>query len=50
MNILYLFDGTLGEFNMDPLPISLQLMDTNFKPIHAHARVYTVPRSVEQRL
>jgi hypothetical protein len=28
--------------------ISLQLMDTNCKPIHAHA--YTVPRSVEQQL
>jgi hypothetical protein len=42
----HLFDGTLGEFNMEP--ISLQLMDTNCKPIHAHA--YTVPRSVEQQL
>jgi hypothetical protein len=29
-------------------PISLQLMDPNFKPIHA--RAYTVPRSVEQQL
>jgi hypothetical protein len=29
-------------------PISLQLMDTNCKPIHA--RAYTVPRSVEQQL
>jgi hypothetical protein len=38
-------DGTLGEFNMEP--ISLQLMDSNFKPIHVHA--YTVPRSVEQQ-
>jgi hypothetical protein len=28
-------------------PISLQLMDPNFKPIHACA--YTVPRSVEQQ-
>jgi hypothetical protein len=28
--------------------ISLQLMDPNCKPIHAHA--YTVPRSVEQQL
>jgi hypothetical protein len=46
MNILYLFDGTLGEFNMEP--ISLQLMDPNFKPIHA--RAYTVPRSVDQQL
>jgi hypothetical protein len=34
------------QFNMEP--ISLQLMDTNCKPIHAHA--YTVPRSVEQQL
>jgi hypothetical protein len=42
----HLFDGTLGEFNMEP--ISLQLMDPNCKPIHAHA--YTVPRSVEQQL
>jgi hypothetical protein len=29
-------------------PISLQLMDPNCKPIHTHARAYTVPRSVEQ--
>jgi hypothetical protein len=48
MNIPYLFDGTLGEFNMDPLPISLQLMDCNCKPIYV--RGYTVPRSVEQQL
>jgi hypothetical protein len=40
----YLFDGTLGEFTMEP--ISIQLMDPNCKPIHAPA--YTVPRSVEQ--
>jgi hypothetical protein len=32
---------------MDPIPISLQLLDPNCKPIHAHA--YTVPRSVEQQ-
>jgi hypothetical protein len=44
----HLFDGTLWEFNMDPIPISLQLMDPNCKPIHA--RAYTVPRSVEQQL
>jgi hypothetical protein len=42
----HLFDGTLGEFTMEP--ISLQLMDPNCKPIHA--RAYTVPRSVEQKL
>jgi hypothetical protein len=42
----HLFDGTLGQFNMDP--ISLQLMDPNCKPIHE--RAYTVPRSVEQQL
>jgi hypothetical protein len=48
MNLQYLFDGTLGEFNMDQLPMRLQLMDPNFKPIHA--RAYTVPRSVEQQL
>jgi hypothetical protein len=29
----YLFDRTLGEFNMEQ--ISLQLMDTNYKPAHA---------------
>jgi hypothetical protein len=40
-----LFDGTLGEFNMEP--ISLQLKDPNCKPIHA--RAHTVPRSVEQQ-
>jgi hypothetical protein len=33
---------------MDPLPISLQLMDPNCKPIHV--RAYTVPISVEQQL
>jgi hypothetical protein len=42
----HLFDGTLGEFNMEP--ISLQLMDPNCKPIYA--RAYTVPRSVEQQM
>jgi hypothetical protein len=42
----HLLDGTLGEFNMEP--ISLQLMDTNCKPIHVCA--YTVPRSMEQQL
>jgi hypothetical protein len=44
----HLFDGTLGEFNREKVPISLQLMDPNCKPIHACA--YTVPRSVEQQL
>jgi hypothetical protein len=39
----HLFDGKLGEFNMEP--ISLQLMNSNCKPIHV--RAYTVPRSVE---
>jgi hypothetical protein len=33
---------------MEQMPISLQLMDPNCKPIHAHA--YTVPRSVEHPL
>jgi hypothetical protein len=33
---------------MDPVPISLQLMDPNCKP--THVRLYTVPRSVEQQL
>jgi hypothetical protein len=42
----HLFDGILGEFNMER--ISLQLMDPTCKPIHA--RAYTVPRSVEQQL
>jgi hypothetical protein len=43
-----LFDGTFGEFNMEQMPISLQLMHPNFKPSHACA--YTVPRSVKQQL
>jgi hypothetical protein len=43
----HLFDGILGEFNMEQMPISLQLMDPNCKSIHAHA--YTVPRSVKQQ-
>jgi hypothetical protein len=42
----HLFDGTLGEFNMDP--ISLQLIYKGVKPVHAHP--YTVPRGVEQQL
>jgi hypothetical protein len=33
---------------METVPISLQLMDPNCKPIHT--RTYTVPRSVEQQL
>jgi hypothetical protein len=44
----HMFDGTLGEFNRGTVPIVLQLMDPNCKPINAHA--YTVPRSVEQQL
>jgi hypothetical protein len=44
----HLFDGTLGEFNMETVPISLQLIDSNCKPVNANA--YTVPRSVEQHL
>jgi hypothetical protein len=32
---------------METIPISLQLMDPDCKPIHA--RAYTVPRSVEQQ-
>jgi hypothetical protein len=44
----HLFDGTLGEFNMETASISLQLMDPNCKPIHACT--YTVPISVEQQL
>jgi hypothetical protein len=37
----HLFDGALGEFNMEQMTISLQLMDPNCKPFHA--RAYTVP-------
>jgi hypothetical protein len=48
MNIPYLFDGTLGEFDMEQMSISLQLMDPNCKLIHVLA--YIVPRSVEQEL
>jgi hypothetical protein len=44
----HLFDRTLGEFNMNTISISLQLMDPNCKPVHACAN--TVPRSVEQQL
>jgi hypothetical protein len=33
---------------MEEMPISIQLMDPNCKPIHAHA--YTVPRSMKQKL
>jgi hypothetical protein len=31
----HLFDGTLGEFNVEE--ISLQLMNHNCKTVHAHA-------------
>jgi hypothetical protein len=48
VNIYRLLDGTLREFNIETVPISLQLMDPNCKPIHE--RAYTVPRSVEQQL
>jgi hypothetical protein len=34
-----LFDGTLGEFNMETVPISLHLIDPNCKPFHARAYV-----------
>jgi hypothetical protein len=44
----YLFHGKLGEFNIKTVPICLQLMYCNCKPIHA--RAYTVPISVEQQL
>jgi hypothetical protein len=33
----YLVGGTLGEFNMEKTPISIQLMDYNCKPVHARA-------------
>jgi hypothetical protein len=48
MNVKHLLDRTLGEFNINPLPISLQLMDPNCKPVHA--RAYTVPRPMEEQL
>jgi hypothetical protein len=48
MNIQYLFDGTLGEFNMEHIPKCLQLKDPNYDP--CHVRAYTVARSVEQQL
>ena len=40
------FDGTLGEFNVDP--ISLHLISKGVKPVHA--RPFTMPRAVEQKL
>jgi hypothetical protein len=42
----HLFDGTVGEFKMDP--IRLHLIDKGVKPVHA--RPYAVPRAVEQQL
>jgi hypothetical protein len=33
----HLFDRTLGELNIDPIQISLHLMDPDCKPIHARA-------------
>jgi hypothetical protein len=47
MNLQYLFDGKLREFNMELIPMSLRLMDPSCKPIHA--RAYTVPISVEHQ-
>jgi hypothetical protein len=47
-NYEHLFDGTLGECNMETVPISLQLIDPNYKSVHE--RTYTVPRSLEQQL
>jgi hypothetical protein len=42
----HLFDGTLREFNMNPMKISLQLIDPNCKLVHA--REYNFfPSSVE---
>jgi hypothetical protein len=48
MNHQYLFDRTLGAFNMEQTTISLQLMDPNCKPVHA--RSHSIPRSAEQQL
>jgi hypothetical protein len=44
----HLLDGTLGEFSMNLISISLQLMDPNCEAIHA--RAYAIPRTVEQQL
>jgi hypothetical protein len=38
----HLFDGTLGEFKVEP--ISIQLMDPNCTPIHA--RAYTISGTI----
>jgi hypothetical protein len=46
MNIFLMKHYDNSTLNIEP--ISLQLMDPNFKPIHA--RAYTVPRSVEQQV
>jgi hypothetical protein len=42
----HLFDGILGEINMEP--INLQLIDPDCKSDHAH--VYNAPTSVEQQM
>jgi hypothetical protein len=42
----YLFDSILGEFNIDPMGISLQWMDPNCKLVLENA--CTVPISLEQ--
>jgi hypothetical protein len=44
----HLFDGKLGEFNVEKMPISLQFMDPNCKSVHTHS--YTVSRLMEQQL
>jgi hypothetical protein len=44
----HLPDGLLSQLNKETVPVSLRLMHTNYKPVHA--RVYTVPRSEEQQL
>jgi hypothetical protein len=48
MKCKHLFDGTLRGFSTETLPISLQLMDPNCKPVHVW--VYTIHRSVERQL
>jgi hypothetical protein len=45
----HLFDGTLGEFNMEPISLLQLAADKGTKPV-VHALPYTVPRSVEQQL
>jgi hypothetical protein len=42
-----LFNVIFAKLNMEPFPISLQLMDSSCKAFHS--RAYTVPRSAERK-